>query len=195
MSAHDYVFKIVLVGNSCVGKSSIMTQEVKQTFTTTYLSTIGVDFMVKHYDVGWKKAKVQIWDTAGQERFRTIISNYYRGANAVIICYDLSNDISYKDARIWLGEVRQHNNTARVYMAGNKSDISDFSTEQNIERFETGPYKEYDHFITSAKTGKGVNNMFNTVVSELVQDCVDNNVQANYGTTILYDSGNRRGCC
>jgi Ras-related protein Rab-1A len=99
---YDYLFKILLIGDSGVGKSSILTQFANKTFTDSYMSTIGVDFTIKTVDIDGKAVKLQIWDTAGQERFRTITSSYYRGAHGINLEYDITNVESFNNIKQWL---------------------------------------------------------------------------------------------
>ena len=95
---YHYLFKVVLVGNSCVGKSSIVVRYADDEFSEVFLATIGVDFRFKSFPLNGNKVKLQIWDTAGHERFRTITSSYYRGAHALLIVFDISDHQSFLDA-------------------------------------------------------------------------------------------------
>ena len=97
-SEYLYLFKVVLVGNSCVGKSSIVIRYADDEFSDVFLATIGVDFRFKSFLLDGENVKLQIWDTAGQEKFRTITSSYYRGAHALMIVFDITDEQSYKDA-------------------------------------------------------------------------------------------------
>ena len=100
MSKSEYLhlFKIVLVGNSCVGKSSIVIRYADNDFSDVFLATIGVDFRFTSFMLNGESVKLQIWDTAGQEKFRTITSSYYRGAHALMIVFDITDLQSYQDA-------------------------------------------------------------------------------------------------
>jgi Ras-related protein Rab-1A len=99
-----YLFKVVLVGNSCVGKSSLVVRYADNDFSEFFLATIGVDFRFKAFNVRGENVKLQIWDTAGQEKFRTITSSYYRGAHALMIVFDITDLQSFTDATTyWLG--------------------------------------------------------------------------------------------
>ena len=100
---YDYLFKIVIIGNSAVGKSSLLLRFTDDSFNETHLATIGVDFRFRTMEVDGKIVKLQIWDTAGQERFRTITSAYYKGADAVIMVYDVTKTESFQEIdNFWL---------------------------------------------------------------------------------------------
>lgn len=94
---HDYLIKLILIGSSGVGKTSILTQFADNKFSENYLTTIGVDFRFKTIKIDNKNVKFQIWDTAGQERFRTITSAYYKGADGIIMVYDVTDPSTLED--------------------------------------------------------------------------------------------------
>lgn len=121
----DYLYKSVIVGNSGVGKSSILIRFAENQFQQHYLATIGVDFRFKTINVENKLIKFQIWDTAGQERFRTITSAYYRGSQAILLVYDLTDKQSFNDIEnFWLTEVDKYGEKdALLILVGNKSDL------------------------------------------------------------------------
>ena len=127
---YHYLFKVVLVGNSCVGKSSIVVRYADDEFSEVFLATIGVDFRFKSFPLGSNKIKLQIWDTAGHERFRTITSSYYRGAHALLIVFDLTDKQSFEDAtNYWYNEIRSScPPETQILLVGNKSDLNDSRT-------------------------------------------------------------------
>lgn len=122
---YDHLFKLVLIGDSGVGKSCLLLRFADGSFQESYISTIGVDFRFRTVDIGDKKVKLQIWDTAGQERFRTITSAYYRGADGIIMVYDVTNSESFENVKNWLNEVEDHasEDTCKL-MIGNKNDCT-----------------------------------------------------------------------
>jgi len=104
---YDYLFKILLIGDSNVGKSSLLTRFSDDKFSEDIINTVGVDFKFKTLDIEGKKIKLQIWDTAGQERFRTVTSSYYRGAHGIIIVYDITNADSFKSVTAWIKDAEE----------------------------------------------------------------------------------------
>ena len=108
---YDYIFKVLLIGNSDVGKSSLILRYVDQIWNDVFVPTIGVDFKVKSLEVDKKLVKMQIWDTAGQERFRNVISSYFKGAHGILLIYDITAKDSFKELENWLGEVERNANS------------------------------------------------------------------------------------
>ena len=98
---YDHLVKLLLIGDSGVGKSCILLRYCDNEFTTSFITTIGIDFKVKTVEVGGKRLKLQIWDTAGQERFKTICTAYYRGAQGIFLTYDVSDRKSYENVKNW----------------------------------------------------------------------------------------------
>lgn len=124
MEDYTYFFKVLSLGDSGVGKSCIIKSYVDRTFNPLFISTIGVDFVIKEVERDSKKAKLQIWDTAGQERFRTIVSSYYRGAHGVILVYDVTNPASLANISNWMADIQRYANAnVQIIMLANKTDL------------------------------------------------------------------------
>ena len=132
---YDYLFKILLIGDSAVGKSSILLRFSDNIFTESFLPTIGVDFKIKTLEFQGKNAKLQIWDTAGQERFKTITSTYYKGSHGIILVYDITDMESFNKLGDWLIEVEKNapNNVYKI-LVGNKADLND----QRVVSYDQG---------------------------------------------------------
>lgn len=121
---YEYLYKIVLIGDSGVGKSNLLSRFTRDEFNLDSRSTIGVEFATRTLEIDGKRVKAQIWDTAGQERYRAITSAYYRGAVGALIVYDISKTESYESVSRWLKELKEHADANIVIeLVGNKSDL------------------------------------------------------------------------
>ncbi|KNB43844.1 GTP-binding protein [Blastocystis sp. subtype 4] len=177
---YDYLFKIVLIGDSGVGKSSLLLRFADGAFTDSFISTIGVDFRFRTVEVLDKTVKLQIWDTAGQERFRTITSAYYRGADGIFIVYDVTDKVSmsylyqiqtsFDNTAEWLKEVRKYTTgDIRICLIGNKNDLQ-ASKEITTQAGQKLASEIGATFIeTSAKEASNVEQAFQNMASELVK--------------------------
>ncbi|KAL0401006.1 UNVERIFIED_CONTAM: Ras-related protein RIC1 [Sesamum latifolium] len=126
VSFSDYLFKLLLIGDSGVGKSCLLLRFADDSYLDSYISTIGVDFKIRTVEQDGKTIKLQIWDTAGQERFRTITSSYYRGAHGIIIVYDVTDQESFNNVKQWLNEIdRYASENVNKLLVGNKCDLAD----------------------------------------------------------------------
>jgi Ras-related protein Rab-18 len=172
----DHVFKILLIGDAGVGKSSVLLQFTDGYFNENLQSTIGVDFKVKvmeavTVDEKVRRVKVTIWDTAGQERFRTLTSSYYRGAQGIILVYDVGRRESFENLGNWLQEVEQFSvgggkDVVKV-LVGNKIDLQRF-----VSRDEAGEWASERGMLfleSSAKTKEGIAQVFNEVVQKILE--------------------------
>jgi len=121
---YDAVLKLLIIGDSGVGKSSLLLQYAESQFSETYINTIGVDFKLKTVKIGDKVVKMQIWDTAGQERYRTITSTYYRGTQGIMLVYDITNKSTFDSIKRWLTEIEENAGTeVSKILVGNKVDL------------------------------------------------------------------------
>lgn len=165
---YDYLFKLVLVGDAGVGKSSLLLRFTDDTYSDSYISTIGVDFKIRTIELDGKTIKLQIWDTAGQERFQSVVTAYYRGAHGIIIVYDCTNQQSFKDVKHWLKKI-DHNASGNVrrLLIGNKCDLI------TNKKIDTCSAKEYADKLgipfleTSAKSNRNVQEVFLTMAAEI----------------------------
>merc|ERR1711998_499155 len=168
MGEYDYVFKLVLIGDSGVGKSCLLLRFADDTYTESYISTIGVDFKIRTIEIDGKTIKLQIWDTAGQERFRTITSSYYRGSHGIIVVYDVTEMESFNNVKQWLHEIdRYASEGVNKLLVGNKSDLVskkqvETQTAKDLADSLTIPFLE-----TSAKSATNVEQAFLTMASEI----------------------------
>jgi len=166
---YDHLFKFVLIGDSGVGKSSLLFRFAEDSFTESYTSTIGVDFLFRKVDIDGKMVKVQIWDTAGQERYRTITSAYYRGAHGIIMVYDVTQKTSFEHIEDWLREVTQHASPSTIrVLVGNKADLVDKKVIATNDAEDFAKRLGIPFFETSAKNASNVELLFTSMAKTLI---------------------------
>jgi len=157
----DQVIKVLLIGDSAVGKSCLLLRFVDNHFPDGPINMTSVDFKSKNVTIDGKTIQLQIWDTAGQERFRTITSSFYRGSHGVVVVYDITDQASYNNVKLWMQEIARYAPPSVVKMlVGNKTDMESARVVPTTVAREfadglTVPYAE-----TSAKSGAGVNEAF-----------------------------------
>ncbi|KAF4009926.1 hypothetical protein G4228_001048, partial [Cervus hanglu yarkandensis] len=168
LSVSDYLFKLLLIGDSGVGKSCLLLRFADDTYTESYISTIGVDFKIRTIELDGKTIKLQIWDTAGQERFRTITSSYYRGAHGIIVVYDVTDQESYANVKQWLQEIdRYASENVNKLLVGNKSDLTTKKVVDNTTAKEFADSLGIPFLETSAKNATNVEQAFMTMAAEI----------------------------
>ncbi|EIE76545.1 hypothetical protein G6F57_007318 [Rhizopus arrhizus] len=162
---YDYLFKLVLIGDSGVGKSNLLSRFTTNEFNLESKSTIGVEFATKNLEIDNHTVKAQIWDTSGQERYRAITGAYYRGAVGALLVYDITRQSSFQNVQHWLKELRDHADPNIVIMlVGNKVDLSESSRQVTTE--DGGSLAEQEGFLfveTSALDATNVDKAFATV--------------------------------
>jgi len=164
--SYDLLFKLLLIGDSGVGKTCILFRFSDDAFNTTFISTIGIDFKIKTIEMNGKKIKLQIWDTAGQERFHTITTSYYRGAMGIMLVYDITNAKSFDNIAKWLRNIQEHaNEDVEKMILANKCDMEEKRVISK-ERGEAIARENGIRFLeTSAKTNINIERAF-TELSE-----------------------------
>ena len=192
-------FKILTIGESGVGKTCILRRFVENKFLKNHLATIGIDFKTKTLNINNQEIKLKIWDTAGQERFRNITTQYYKGADGIVLIYDVTDDASYEKIRDWMAQILS--NTKRedigLVLLGNKCDMEPraVTEEQGNKMAEE---LQVSYFETSALTGQGINEAFNELTRDIMKrKGVDNggneNLELNNNISKKKKDGN--GCC
>ncbi|KAI3519985.1 hypothetical protein L1887_09206 [Cichorium endivia] len=165
---YDYLFKIVLIGDSGVGKSNILSRFTRNEFCLESKSTIGVEFATRTLQVEGKTVKAQIWDTAGQERYRAITSAYYRGAVGALLVYDITKKQSFDNVTRWLRELREHADSNIVLMlAGNKSDLNHLRAVSENDAQVLAEKEGLAFLETSALDANNVEKAFQTILLDI----------------------------
>ena len=175
----DMQIKLLMIGDSGVGKTCLLLRYSNDSFSPTFITTIGIDFKIKTVQLDGKTVKLQIWDTAGQERFRTITTSYFRGAQGILLVYDVTDRNSFENIKNWVGQINVHAensiNISKV-LIGNKSDVDESERQVTREQGEQLA-KEFniEHFFeASAKQDKNVKDAFEavakSVMTRLTQD-------------------------
>jgi Ras-related protein Rab-3C len=186
----DYMFKLLIIGNSSVGKTSFLFRYSDDSFSSSFVSTVGIDFKVKTVFQQDKRIKLQIWDTAGQERYRTITTAYYRGAMGFILMYDVTNEDSFNAVQDWCTQIKTYSwDNAQVVLVGNKCDLEYervVSTERGRRLAEQLGLEFYE---SSAKENINVTPIFERLV-DLICDKMSKSLDTN--TTILNNPQTKR---
>ena len=165
---YDYLFKVVLIGDSGVGKSNLLSRFTRNEFSLESKSTIGVEFATRSIEVDDKTIKAQIWDTAGQERYRAITSAYYRGAVGALLVYDIAKHLTYENVERWLKELRDHADANIVIMlVGNKSDLRHLRAVTTEEAKAFSERNSLSFIETSALDSTNVETAFTNILTEI----------------------------
>ena len=196
IDSNAYELLFILLG---VGKSCLLLRYSDDSFTSSFITTIGIDFKIKSISIGDSKVKLQIWDTAGQERFRTITTAYYRGAMGILLVYDVSDDTSFGNVRNWMRQIQQNaaENVNRV-LIGNKCDVD--SADRKVT-FDQGKSLADEFgikfFETSAKMNTNVDDAFLAIASDIVERLKENpeHYGSERGMNLQNNSSSSKGCC
>ena len=168
-SQYDYLYKVIFMGDSDTGKSSLSQRIAHDSFNPTYIDTIGVDFFIKYIKISGKIIKLQMWDTAGADRFRSITKSYYRGSNIICLVYDVTNLNSFKNIKNWMKDIEDFKKE-KVYivLVGNKCDSLDrVITEE--EGINLAKEHNIDFLETSAKNDKNIFELLYNRINKLTK--------------------------
>ena len=203
----DYklLFKLIIVGESCVGKSNIIVRYTEGEFKNIIGNTLGVELYNKYINIKDKYSKLQIYDTAGQERYHSIVSNYFRGSHGCFIVYDITNQESFDKIEFWYQSVKQKaSNDVSIILVGNKCDLE----EQRVITKEKGEEKAKElnipFFETSALSDININEIFRELVEniydkigvQIEKECSETERQSSvYEEKIVNISPEKKGCC
>ena len=194
---YDDKCQLLIIGNSIVGKTSILTKYTSKAYTESYVATVGLDFFTKDESIDGKTIRIKIWDTAGQERYKAITKCFFQRAQGIIIVFDVTNKRSFDDLKMWIDSIKSQSKLTEdlenmpIILIGNKIDLPkrvidketalNFAKEQNLEYYET-----------SAKTGEGIDNAIKELVKKVMVYISKKNGTDNLK---LSENSSKRKCC
>ena len=194
---YDDKCQLLIIGNSIVGKTSILTKYTSKAYTESYVATVGLDFFTKDETIDSKTIRIKIWDTAGQERYKAITKCFFQRAQGIIIVFDVTNKRSFDDLKMWIDSIKSQSKLTEdlenmpIILIGNKIDLPkrvidketalNFAKEQNLEYYET-----------SAKTGEGIDNALKELVKKVM---VYINKKNGTDNLKLNENSSKRKCC
>jgi small GTP-binding protein len=190
----ELLYKILLLGDSSVGKTCFLMRYTDNTYQEIHMSTIGIDNKFKDVELeDGKKVKIQIWDTAGQDRFRSITRNYYKGANGIVLIFDVTNKKSYENVKNWVKQIKEEvSSRVTIILVANKIDDVNHRIVTKEEGEKIANECGLMFFECSAKTGENIEHAFN----ELVKKTVENYSKVGQGGEKLKKKKNsKKGCC
>jgi len=173
-AAYDYLIKLLLIGDSGVGKSCLLLRFSDDSFTPSFITTIGIDFKIRTIELEGKRIKLQIWDTAGQERFRTITTAYYRGAMGILLVYDVTDEKSFNNIRNWIRNIEQHaTESVNKILIGNKCDMVEKKVVDSARGKALADEYGIKFLETSAKNSINVEEAFITLAKDIKKRLID----------------------
>ena len=195
--SEDIVYKVLLLGDSTVGKTCFLLRYCDKSFQDAHLSTIGLDYRLRTMTLKNNKTiKLQIWDTAGQDRFRAITKNYYKGANGIILIYDVTNSQTFENVKNWITQIKEEaSKNVVIYLAANKIDVADdlkVITPEEGQKMADEYHMPF--FETSAKEGININEIFEDIV-EKVDEVFSKSEVPKTGQNKLYDGKEKKKSC
>ena len=204
---YDKRCQILLIGDSSVGKTSLIQRYVNGIFKDekdVYLPTVGLDFYTKYEIINNMNVLVNLWDTAGQERFKSLTPNYFKNAEGVILTYDITKTESFENLKYWMNSIETNLGDKKIFIpiiiVGNKLDMEDMReiTKENADNLS----KEYNYkyFETSAKTGEGVDDAFRDLVNQILEKSDKFEEERNERNSVKInenqeDNPKKKGCC
>ena len=201
-NSNGYTFKILTIGEGGVGKTSILRRYVENKFSKHHLATIGIDYMLKTIKINNKEIKLKIWDTAGQERYRNITHHIYKGADGIILVYDVTNEVSFNQISDWMEQINANvsRDEVALVLIGNKCDLEERIVDEKKGE-DLGESLRIKYFETSALSGQGINEAFEGLVKLILK----NKSSSAYTSRNISIASNRpedliqkkakRGCC
>ncbi|KAM9981636.1 hypothetical protein ACTFIY_003933 [Dictyostelium cf. discoideum] len=195
-SAYDFLVKLLLIGDSGVGKSCLLLRFADGSYTTSFISTIGIDFKIRTIVLEGKRIKLQIWDTAGQERFRTITTAYYRGAMGILLVYDVTDEKSFGNIRNWIRNIEQHaSDSVNKMLIGNKCDMTDRKVVESSRGKSLADEYGIKFLETSAQNSVNVEEAFVGLARDIKKRLIDKPNDSDHTICITPDDNKKKPCC
>ena len=166
----NHTFKILTIGESGVGKTCVLRRFVENKFLKNHLATIGIDFKTRVINLNGLTIKLKIWDTAGQERFRNITNQYYKGADGILLVYDVTDEESYNKIRDWMDQITSNtdNEDIGLVLLGNKCDMDPRAVTEEMGK-EMAKELNINYYETSALNGQGINEAFEGLTKDIMK--------------------------
>mmetsp|Transcript_5516 Transcript_5516/g.7592 ORF Transcript_5516/g.7592 Transcript_5516/m.7592 type:complete len:207 (-) Transcript_5516:372-992(-) len=196
-NSYDMQIKLLMIGDSGVGKTCLLLRYANAAFSQTFITTIGIDFKIKNITLDGKRIKLQIWDTAGQERFRTITTSYFRGAQGILLVYDVTDRNSFNSIRNWVSQIQQHADVhVNKILIGNKCDMEDERVVSTEEGSKLAAEYGVQFFETSAKNDINVEKCFVTIAREVKERLIHDVDRKNDGNRVNLSNQSKssKGC-
>ena len=191
---YDVLCQLLIIGDSRVGKTSLLTRYTTGNFNEEYIATIGIDYYIKNETINNKKIMIKLWDTVGQERYRALTQNFFKNAEGVIVVYDITNVDSFDNLKFWINSIKQNMEDKKiiipVIIIGNKVDMEDMREISNANAENFAKENNYKYFETSAKTGEGIDKAIRELVNQILNDSnknLDDQKQVRKNSIILND--------
>ena len=198
---YDKTCSILLLGDTCVGKTCLISRYANGVFKEEYISTVGVDYVSKQEIINDQNINVKLWDTAGQERYKALTPSYLRGAEGIVLVYDVTMSESFDSLKVWIDSLKSNlgENSLPIIIDGNKIDLDDRDVSKETAQKFAQEYN-YKYFETSAKSGVGVDELFREIVNQILEkkDKTDEVKEERKSVKLQSDKGNtqkKKGCC
>jgi small GTP-binding protein len=201
---YDKTCQILLIGDSSVGKTSLIQRYANGIFKEEYLATVGLDYYTKQEMINNINVLVKLWDTAGQERFKALTPNYFRNAEGVVLAYDVTNSESFENLKFWINSIKSNLGEKNIFIPiiiiGNKIDMEDMRdiTKEDASKF--AKENNYKYFETSAKTGEGVDEAIRDLVNQVLANSDKNEAAKGERKSVKIEDNKdnnqkKKGCC
>ena len=201
---YDKTCQILLIGDSSVGKTSLIQRYANGIFKEEYLATVGLDYYTKQEMINNINVLVKLWDTEGQERFKALTPNYFRNAEGVVLAYDVTNSESFENLKFWINSIKSNLGEKNIFIPiiiiGNKIDMEDMRdiTKEDASKF--AKENNYKYFETSAKTGEGVDEAIRDLVNQVLANSDKNEAAKGERKSVKIEDNKennqkKKGCC